>query len=186
MKERIINACRELALSRGLYSFTVDELAAQAGVSKRTIYRYFKSKDEIVGETLDLFLESMAEQLEEIIRSEHDVRVMINRILEQLLFRGQFLFNGRGLNDLRIYYPQLWEKIDKFRIGKMELLIQTILTKSASERTAEIDPRIITAVIVGAVQAVINPDFILENGFTFEEATQQLSGILMMLLADNC
>jgi AcrR family transcriptional regulator len=37
IRDRIIHSCRDLAGSKGFYSLTVDELAAAAGISKRTL-----------------------------------------------------------------------------------------------------------------------------------------------------
>ncbi len=45
---RITAAAQELVLDRGLDGFTMDELAAQVGVSRRTLFNYFPSKDDAV------------------------------------------------------------------------------------------------------------------------------------------
>jgi hypothetical protein len=48
-------------------------------------------------------------------------------------------------------------------------------------RLQNIDPLILSTVIVAAIQNVLNPTFILENNLTFEETAQQLSLILTAL-----
>lgn len=54
IRERIIKACRDLAVEQGLRGFTMDELAQRAGLSKRTVYRYFDSKQAIIQASLDI------------------------------------------------------------------------------------------------------------------------------------
>ena len=44
IRERIIRACQELSVNRGLSGVTMDEVVAHAGVSKRTVYRYFAGR----------------------------------------------------------------------------------------------------------------------------------------------
>ncbi|MEW6183172.1 MAG: helix-turn-helix domain-containing protein [Bacillota bacterium] len=44
---------KELAGKKGFHAVTTDELAAAAGVSKRTLCRYFAGKDEIIEAVLD-------------------------------------------------------------------------------------------------------------------------------------
>lgn len=48
MKERILLKARELFQQYGVKSITMDEIASQLGVSKKTIYQFFNDKDELV------------------------------------------------------------------------------------------------------------------------------------------
>ncbi len=48
MKERIQSKARELFHQYGFKSVTMDEIASQLGVSKKTIYQYYSDKDELV------------------------------------------------------------------------------------------------------------------------------------------
>ncbi|MDR3093888.1 MAG: TetR/AcrR family transcriptional regulator [Bacteroidales bacterium] len=47
-KERIIATAKELFQQVGLKNATMDDIAKQAGISKRTIYENFKDKEEIL------------------------------------------------------------------------------------------------------------------------------------------
>lgn len=46
--ERITQAAIGLFIAQGYESTTLDEIAAEAGISRRTFFSYFKSKDEIL------------------------------------------------------------------------------------------------------------------------------------------
>ncbi len=48
MRERILEGFKRLSRTEGFHGATVDALSSATGVSKRTIYRYFKSKDHLV------------------------------------------------------------------------------------------------------------------------------------------
>ena len=48
MKERILQKANDLFRRYGVKSITMDEIAAQLGASKKTIYQYFSDKDELV------------------------------------------------------------------------------------------------------------------------------------------
>src|SRR5689334_14670080 len=51
-REAIIAAAERLFLDRGFGSVSMDELAAAAGVARRTLYNQFASKEEVFGEML--------------------------------------------------------------------------------------------------------------------------------------
>ena len=48
MKERILAAADRLFYGQGIHAVGVDAVAAEAGISKRTLYNHFPSKDELV------------------------------------------------------------------------------------------------------------------------------------------
>ncbi len=50
--QAIVNAARETFLSRGFDSASMDQIALTAGVSKRTVYNRFRSKEELFGATI--------------------------------------------------------------------------------------------------------------------------------------
>jgi AcrR family transcriptional regulator len=50
--ERIITAASKLFYAEGIRSVSLDAVAAKAGVTKRTLYYHFKSKDDLVAATL--------------------------------------------------------------------------------------------------------------------------------------
>jgi AcrR family transcriptional regulator len=48
-RERILSAAAKLFYSEGIRTVSVDAVAAKAGITKRTLYYHFKSKDDVVG-----------------------------------------------------------------------------------------------------------------------------------------
>lgn len=52
-RKRIIEAADELFYGEGIQSVGVDAIAAKAGITKRTLYYHFKSKDELVAAYLE-------------------------------------------------------------------------------------------------------------------------------------
>ncbi|MGA2795854.1 MAG: helix-turn-helix domain-containing protein [Roseiarcus sp.] len=53
-RRRILDAAYELFYRKGFSRVSVDEIAAFAGLTKRTLYYHFKSKDELLGSVLAL------------------------------------------------------------------------------------------------------------------------------------
>jgi len=180
IRERIIKACRDLAGEQGLRHFTMDELAQRAGVSKRTVYRYFDSKQAIIEASLGQFMVGAAARIEDLLSQSEHPSVLFESLLNCLSSQGQFIINPSTLSDLRLYYPQLWDKIDAFRIKQLREILDQIMTAHPNY-LQNIDPRILSNVIIAAIQNVVNPTFILENNLTFEETARQLSLILTAL-----
>lgn len=60
----LTSVAQDLFLEHGYESTTVDQIAAAAGMSKRTFFRYFPSKDDLVIGKYDLFGDRMADALD--------------------------------------------------------------------------------------------------------------------------
>lgn len=179
IRKRIIIACRELSKVQGFHSVNMEALAANAGISKRTLYRYFSGKEAVIEATLDMFLAEVAAEVERIMSCEKEPPRILAEILQYLFINGQFVFNPQSFNDLKQHYPHLWLKIDQFRVNRIRSILALINNNDETILNQEIDPRIITAVILASVQAVLNPDFVLTNNLTFEETARQLSKLIL-------
>lgn len=185
-KETIITALGELSCTKGFYRVTVDELAARAGVSKRTIYRYFRSKDAIIEALLDRFMHQMAAGIEESISSVELPVQVFSGVIGVLFQQGRYVLNPLVLDDLRRHYPGLWKKVDRFRAGKIrQIIIKGLVEKYKGKGLREIDPRILETAFLAAVQAVVNPEFILDNNLTPEDTAKQLIEIFVYGIFDE-
>jgi len=60
----LTSVAQDLFLEHGYEETTVDQIAAAAGMSKRTFFRYFSSKDDLVIGKYDLFGDRMADALD--------------------------------------------------------------------------------------------------------------------------
>lgn len=57
MEQEILAKAKELFQRYGLRPVTMDDIAKELGVSKKTLYKYFANKEELVGHTVDQVFE---------------------------------------------------------------------------------------------------------------------------------
>lgn len=182
LRDRILKAAQDLIAEKGFQGWTVDELSSRAHMSKRTLYRYYPSKETIIEAVMDDFFTDISAALDQLLATGSDPAAVMQNMLYQISTRGRFFTRPQGLEDLRRVYPQLWDKINRFRMERINDVLQYIYQHQHTSPINKIDPRIVSAVVQASIQTVINPAFILENGFTFDEAVQQLSSLLISSL----
>jgi AcrR family transcriptional regulator len=66
MQRRIVDAAYESFWRLGFRRASVDSIAERAGVTKRTVYAYFRSKDDLLAAVLQRYAELAAERLRHI------------------------------------------------------------------------------------------------------------------------
>jgi TetR/AcrR family transcriptional regulator of autoinduction and epiphytic fitness len=77
----ILEAAAEQFRSCGFEASSMDKIAANAGVSKRTVYNHFPSKDELFGETLVQLFQRSAAELDLAYRSDVSLRVQLTELM---------------------------------------------------------------------------------------------------------
>ncbi|MBL7697225.1 MAG: TetR/AcrR family transcriptional regulator [Chitinophagaceae bacterium] len=107
MKERIQQKANDLFRRYGVKSITMDEIAAQLGASKKTLYQYFSDKDELVGavvqETIDFSRKTCDDNRE---NSKDAINELFQAMdLVQQIFSGM---NPAMMYDLERFHPQAY------------------------------------------------------------------------------
>jgi TetR/AcrR family transcriptional regulator of autoinduction and epiphytic fitness len=84
-RQAILKAAAEQFRACGFEATSVDRIAAAAGVSKRTVYNHFPSKDELFAETLVQLFQSEAEALDLPYRRALGLRAQLTELLAHKL-----------------------------------------------------------------------------------------------------
>lgn len=105
--DRIVDATERLLARFGFDKTTVDDIATEAGVSKRTIYLHFAGKEEVALASIDRVVGRVTDQLREIAQSDAHPA---DRVLEMLVARvlGRF-------DSVRSYYQSLEDMFRSLR-----------------------------------------------------------------------
>lgn len=84
-EEQIINSARELFTKYGFKKVSMDEIANEAGVTKKTVYTYFSSKEELLKYLITEELESMKNIIEKTERKNNDFLEGVHQVIYNLL-----------------------------------------------------------------------------------------------------
>lgn len=102
VREAILDATDRLLGRFGYRKMTVEDIAAEAGIGKGTVYLHFSSKEEVVLSRVDRMVDHLKERLREIAQSD---ATTAERLQSMLLTRVLFRFDSvqhytQSLNDL--------------------------------------------------------------------------------------
>ena len=84
-KEQILDAAEEVFTQKGLDLARMDDIAEETGLSKGTLYLYFKSKDDLIIAILDRIFQSAFQQLEARQASELSATEAISQFTEEAI-----------------------------------------------------------------------------------------------------
>jgi len=116
MKEKILKGAEDLFFKYGIKNITMDEIARHLGMSKKTIYQYFKDKDEMVHSLIIQKIEEdkeiFAKTFEESENFVEEAFAMMKNLREILKNVNPILFH-----ELHKFYPESWKVFDDFKSG---------------------------------------------------------------------
>lgn len=183
MQNKIIEKLEEKFFKDGFYKITMDEVAAELGMSKKTIYKFFPSKDDLLIAIVRHFMNEIKNKIVPKLNSNRNAIEKLGDLLNILASATQKV-SPRRIEELKKYYPELFIEIDEFRTKMMFENITKVIEQGKSEGFfIDYPTAIIMNVLVGAVRHVVNPDFTVNNSFSLSEAAQYtlrivISGIL--------
>ena len=110
MKEKIIAKASDLFLKLGFKSITMDDIAGEMCISKKTIYKYFCNKEVLIEESTAMVHKEVHQGITGIVAQNH------NAIKENFeirkLFKEMFKSSDSSpLYQLKKHYPQIYEKV---------------------------------------------------------------------------
>jgi len=185
VKERILAGFKELSFTVGFHRATMDELSARTGISKHTIYRYFRSKDEMIGAVIDDLTSLVEEKADQALAAcDHPVEKISNLIgVVSLHLR---VISPPIMNDMQKHYPHIWDRIEKFRAQKSRKVVEMLMAGNREGFFREIDPEVFITALQAAIRDVVSPGFILQHNLTIEKAITAVFDIFLYgILSDQ-
>lgn len=158
IKDRILAKAEELYFKYGVKSVTMDDIAQELGISKKTIYVHFPDKRKLVKHVMMMGMDKeihkciavtsqYEDPLEEIMASVEMIREMYANTNFSLLY------------DLQKYYPEAWQyyldQKQQFRSIIKNNLIRGIETGVFRD---DFDPEILATLRLESIDMAFNPD----------------------------
>jgi AcrR family transcriptional regulator len=174
-KERILEKAHELFNRYGLRSVSMDDIAAQVGMSKKTLYQFFTDKEELVGAVFNSIMEG---------NKGHccDAQKVSQNALDEVFLafdRVQEMFadmNPAILFDMEKYHPQTFKKFKEYQNNFLYGMIKANLERGVEEGLYrdDLDIDILTRYRIHSVMLAFNPEVFPNNRTQLVHIEQEL------------
>jgi AcrR family transcriptional regulator len=169
-QNKIVELTEEKFFRDGFYKTTMDEVASELKMSKKTIYKFFPSKDDLITAIAKHFMEGLKSKILPALNSEKNAIEKLAE-LNQILAKVSTKVSSNRMDEIRQHFPKLWNEIDSFRTKMMFGNITKVIDQGKAEGLfIDYPTPIIMNTLVSSVRAIVNPEFILNNNFSIGEA----------------
>jgi AcrR family transcriptional regulator len=174
-REKYLIAITEQFLKYGIKSVTMDDISKNLGISKKTLYKHFKDKDDIV-----VTLMKLDTEMEKVLMEE-TCCVSSNAIEETYAFSSIIIEKLKDLNssvmyDMEKYHPKAWDIFVEHKRGYVYHCIKTNLKRGLKEGLyrSNLNPDIVAKLYSEKIDMLFDKYLFPNNTYTFTEVYSEM------------
>jgi len=162
LAKRILETARDRIFRAGLRALTMDDLSSELGISKKTLYVHFPSKEAIAEKIVELIGRTMRGRFDAIL---DDTTLSFSEkmcAISELIGNTLAKINPMLLRDLQRDTPLLYQKIDELRQKNIPYVFGRLLREGQSEGLvrADFDIPFATEFWLQAIRGLMHPETI--------------------------
>lgn len=145
MREKILERANDLFLKLGFKSVTMDEIANELAISKKTIYKYYENKETLI----EACVINMQDSIDQIINSisNQGLNAIEENFAIKNIFKDMFKkVETSPMHQLKKYYPTIYNKVMSREACTFSECIMSNIEKGIEEKIyrENLDKEIIT------------------------------------------
>jgi AcrR family transcriptional regulator len=177
LRNRILEEAHTKFMRHGIRRVTMDEIARDLRVSKKTLYQHFEDKESLVQGVTERIAGDLIPAMTEAVAGGRPVAERLAQYFE-LVSRLPRFVTTELIRDIEADYPHLWKQIDERRRAVFSLfgaMIEQGIVEGAIR--PEIHPKVMTRVLYALLDRVFVPEVLGLGEFTTDDAVRTMLAI---------
>ncbi|MCK3683716.1 TetR/AcrR family transcriptional regulator [Maribellus sp. YY47] len=157
-KEYIVENVAFLFLKRGIRNVTMDDVASEFGISKKTLYQFFTDKQALVTEVIEFLIESQHYKFNDpAVGNAIDMTFELRKSISPILR----MYHHNMETELKKTYPVLFRRVYEFKRKRIfdSTMENLKLGMAQGLYRNDIDPYFISKLLLGRFLYTINPEY---------------------------
>ena len=177
-KERIFSACQDRFWKEGFARISVDEITTDLAMSKKTFYKYFSSKEDLVQQIMERFMGTVRANVERILLSDKSAVEKLSEVITIIGANASHLTPTFG-QDIKKRIPQLWKHIEEFRRQRISEVFARLIKQGIDEGTIrpDMNARVFLMSVLAAIDRIMQPDVLAHESFSVSDALKEILNI---------
>jgi AcrR family transcriptional regulator len=177
-KEKIFAHAWEQFFSHGLSGISVEALTSELSMSKKTFYQVFDSKDDLVEQIMERKMGEVNQGMEHILDRPID---SVEKLKAMVAFMGETIggISTMTFAELHRHYPNLWQRVEKFRRERLTRSISHLLEQGIREGFVrkEVNTRVFLLSYLAAIEGIMQSNILSHESFSSKEALEAIMDI---------
>lgn len=179
---KIISAALDLFLKQGIKKTTVEDVSESCGVTRATVYRYFKDKKDLVRASFLLMIDLTQEAIADLNRHKnYDTKKSAERVRQAIhqLPKGDV---PARVNELKLLYPDIFNEYRNLRLSSIREIYKHVFDRAKKEglmTPSEVQWDLLPAILSEATVFITESPFVLSHGISFRDIYSTIIDLML-------
>ena len=168
---RILAAARQQLFKYGYNALTMDDLAHELGMSKKTLYQHYSGKDAIIDLIIDGIGRTARTEMDAILNNPRLTFAQKLRAVVDVVAPRLALLSPAMMRELQRYAPKIFQKIDELRQNNIPYVFGRLFRAGIEEGAVrrDLDPDFAALFWLQAVRGLVHPDTLAVTQLTTQQ-----------------
>lgn len=177
IRREILSATIQVFNKKGI-KFTMDDVAKEVGISKKTIYTVFADKQELVYDMVDYCFDSIKESEERVMKNAGLTTVEKLQAILGVLPDGYKDIDFAQLYILRDRYPRIYSRVEERLESGWDTTIELLRRGMEEGVVRQIDTAIVKVMFEATLEQFFRRDVLVKNKISYSDALAQVVDII--------
>jgi AcrR family transcriptional regulator len=179
VRARIVGTAERIFFAGGFSRVLMDDLARELGMSKKTLYSHFASKEELLRAVLVRRTREVEQGLEAIVSARESFPLKLGH-LARFLQGKMAAVSPLFLEDIRRYAPECFQVVEEFRARAIPRYFGRLFEEGirSGHVRRQVNRELLVRVLVLSVQGIIRPEMVEELHLRPREALEHILAII--------
>ncbi len=177
-REKILEGTIKVFQKKGL-KFTMDDLANELSMSKKTIYQEFRDKESLFYVMVDYCFDKIKVSEQAVMDDPNLDTIQKFRKILNVMPESYQDIDFRQLYPLKEKYPKVYLQIEKRLETGWENTLGLLKEGIAQGRIRDVNPLIFKAMMEASLERFFQSDFLLANGISYQEGLDEVVDLLL-------
>ena len=162
IEKDILKEATKLFFDKGYKKVTVDEIASNLSISKKTIYKYYESKQDLLEKTFDNWRISITTEINEILDRKNISFIEKLKTMMSHIGVAMGRMNSDLIADIQENVPHLWIKINNYKHEAAFLRFNRLIDEGIAKGKIKknINKNLVVALYACAIETLLDPKFL--------------------------
>ena len=177
IREQILEATILVFNKKGM-KFTMDDIARELGMSKKTIYMVFADKQELVYDMVDYCFDSIKESEQKVMKNAGLSTLEKIQAILGVLPDGYKEIDFSQLYILRDKYPRIYTRVEERLESGWDATMELLQRGMNEGVVRKVDTALVKVMFKATLEQFFRRDVLVKNGITYSDALAQVVDII--------
>jgi AcrR family transcriptional regulator len=179
---KIVKTALDLYLAHGIKKTTIEDVSESCGLTRATVYRYFKDKKDLVRAGFMLMVDLTQEAIADLDHNKnYDTKKSAERVRQAInqLPKGDL---PARVNELKLLYPDIFDEYRTSRLDSIRQIYSHVFDKAKQEGLldpSEVKWDLMPAILSEATLSITESPLVLSHGISFREIYSAIIDLML-------